>query len=65
MKKLFILILVVLIGAIVAIKTVPKANEIAREHLPDEILTLIGEDPKNIFEKGIGKAKDALNGVFE
>jgi hypothetical protein len=65
MKKLFFLIIVVLISATVAIKTVPKAKEIAREHLPDEILTLIGEDPKNIFEKGVGKAKDALNSVFE
>lgn len=65
MKKLVFLILIVLILCVVAIKFVPPINDIARDHLPDEILTLIGEDPKNIFEQGVGKAKDALNSVFE
>jgi len=65
MKKLIFLVLVVLIVCIAAIKLIPEVNEIARENLPGEILTIIGEEPMNIFEKGVGKAKDIMNSAFD
>ena len=57
--------LIVLVGCIAAIKLIPEANEIAKENLPSEILTIIGEEPMNIFEKGIDKAKDVMNSAFD
>ncbi len=47
MKKLVIILLIV-IGAI---KFVEPVNNWARGHLPEEILEIIGEKPKNLLEK--------------
>lgn len=65
MNKLVFLILVVLIACIAAIKLIPEVNDMAKENLPNEILTIIGEEPMNIFEKGIDKAKDVMNSAFD
>ncbi len=52
--KLFILKLIVLLIALIAIiKYIPPANDLAREHLPEQVLDLIGEDPKGVFEGGV------------
>lgn len=50
-KSLFQLILVLVI-LIIAIKFVPPVNNWARGNLPEAVLTLIGERPKNVFERG-------------
>ncbi|MBT4285700.1 MAG: hypothetical protein HOD92_00030 [Deltaproteobacteria bacterium] len=65
MKKLIFLMVIVLIACIAAIKLVPEVNDMAKENLPSEILTIIGEEPMNIFEKGLDKAKDVMNSAFD
>jgi len=47
----FCQLILVLAILVLAIKYVPPMNHWARTNLPESILTLIGEKPKNIFER--------------
>ncbi|TRZ75935.1 MAG: hypothetical protein D4R93_04130 [Deltaproteobacteria bacterium] len=49
-KSLYQLILVLVI-LVIAIKYVPPVNSWARANLPESVLTLIGEKPKDVFER--------------
>ena len=49
-KSLYQLILVLVI-LVIGIKYVPPVNSWARANLPESVLTLIGEKPKNVFER--------------
>ncbi len=60
MKRSIIQILIVLIFIVIAIKFVPQVNDWARGNLPEEILTVIGEKPKGIFEFGSDSISDGI-----
>jgi hypothetical protein len=51
-RKSFYQLILVLVILVIAIKFVPPVNSWARGNLPESVLTLIGEKPKNIFERG-------------
>ncbi len=61
MKKGLIQIIIVIAILVVAIKFVPPINDWARGNLPEPVLTLIGEKPKNVFERGGDAISDGLN----
>ena len=63
MKKFIAFILISIILFVLAVKLVEPVNDFARENLPDEILRIIGEKPKNVFEKGLDSVKDAINSI--
>lgn len=67
MKKGLIQIIVVLAVLVAVIKFVPQVNDWARGNLPEQVLTLIGEKPKNAFERGTdfieGGLKKTTNAV--
>jgi hypothetical protein len=50
--KTGILLIIIIAISIVAIKFVPVVNDWARGNFPESVLTIIGEKPKSIFEKG-------------
>ena len=53
-------VVIILILLIVIIKFVPPVNNWARGSLPESILTIIGEKPKSVFEKGADLLGDGL-----
>lgn len=68
-KSLYQLILVLVI-LVIAVKYVPPVNNWARGNLPESILALIGEKPKDVFERsldrieeGIKKGTDAVDNI--
>ncbi len=73
MKKKGIYQLIIVIAILViAIKFVPPVNKWARGNLPEPILSLIGEKPQNIFERGsdtigntIEKGKDLVGDLVD
>ena len=61
-------LIIVLALVVVAIKLIEPVNDWARGNLPEEILTLIGEKPKGIFERSsdfIGDTMKEGSGVIE
>lgn len=60
MRKSWIQMLIVIIIVVFAIKFVPPINDWARSSLPEPLLTVIGEEPKNIFERGSDFMKDGV-----
>lgn len=59
MKKLITLIILLAAG-VAAIKYVEPVKDWARETLPEDVLTLIGEEPKGLFEKGADAISEGL-----
>lgn len=59
-KSLYQLILVLVI-VVIAIKYVPPVNSWARANLPESVLTLIGEKPKNVFERSADMIGESIN----
>lgn len=59
-QKAWIRIIIVIAIIVVAIKLVPPVNDWARGNLPEPVLRLLGEEPKNIFERGADKLGDSL-----
>ncbi len=62
MKNLLRIILV-LIVIVLAIKYVPPVNDIARSNLPGPVLELMGEKPKNVFEKGLDQIDSVIDKI--
>ncbi|MBU2510467.1 hypothetical protein KJ966_03985 [bacterium] len=60
MKKSLIQLIFVIAILVIAIKFVPPVNDWARGNLPESLLTLIGEKPKNIFERGNDAISDGM-----
>ncbi|MCG8337470.1 MAG: hypothetical protein MJE63_23455 [Proteobacteria bacterium] len=60
-KKGIFRLIIVLAIVILAIKFVPPVNNWARGNLPEPVLALIGEKPKNIFERG----SDAIGNTIQ
>ena len=60
MTKGFTQILFVLIILVFAIKFVPPVKDWARGNLPESLLTMIGEEPKGLFELGSDSISDGL-----
>ncbi len=65
-------LVLVLIILVIIIKFVPPVNDWARGNLPEPVLTIIGEKPKSIFEKGgdflgkgIKKGSDAVDNLVD
>ncbi|MBM4314826.1 MAG: hypothetical protein FJ122_13055 [Deltaproteobacteria bacterium] len=58
-KSLYQLILVLVI-LVIAIKYVPPLNSWARATLPESVLTLIGEKPKNVFERSADVISESI-----
>ncbi|MDT8445284.1 MAG: hypothetical protein RRB13_00140 [bacterium] len=57
---------------VLALKYIPPVNDWARGNLPEAVLSLIGERPKNFLErgadglgKGLEKATDKVKGLLE
>lgn len=44
-------LILVLVILVIAIKYAPPVNSWARSNLPESVLILIGEKPKNVFER--------------
>lgn len=59
LKILYQLILVLVI-LVIAIKYVPPVNSWARSNLPESVLTLIGEKPKNVFERSADVISESI-----
>lgn len=53
-------IAIVIAILVFAIKFVPPINDWARGNLPEPVLAIIGEKPKNIFERGADKLGNSL-----
>ncbi len=60
MKKGLVKLIILLVVVISAIKFVPFINSWAREVLPEQVLALIGEKPKGIFERGSDLVGDSI-----
>ena len=50
---------------VVLIKVFPVVNDLAQSYVPSEILSLIGEEPKGIFEKSANEIGNTLNNIFK
>ena len=53
-------IVFVIIIVVIAIKFVPPVNNWARGNLPEPLLTVLGEKPKSVFERGSDFIGDSL-----
>lgn len=72
MKKMIYSLILVLVVLAVAIKYAPPVNSWARANLPESVLGLIGEKPKNVFERSadaigdsVKKGTDLVEGIVE
>ena len=63
--KTFFGLIIFLTALVLAIKFVEPVNDLARTHLPEPVLEIIGEKPKNLLEKGIDKAEQGLKDIGE
>jgi len=71
-KNGLVQILLVLILMVIIIKFVPPVNDWARDNLPEPVLTIIGEEPRSVFErgsdilgKGLKKGSEAVDDLVD
>lgn len=62
MKKLLLLIIMVLVLLLASIKLVEPIGDIARDNLPPEVLSLIGEKPS--LSGGLNQIKRKAAGIL-
>ena len=58
--KAIIGVVVVLGALVVAIKFVGPVNNLARTHLPESVLSIIGEKPKGFVERSVDTVGEGL-----